>query len=90
MIRYISDTKQTVESTFHEPTVSCILDLWEELRLYFAVTKSSEHCYMAEVLNSMYRDPQNILYLTFLKSGMRLKITHWISGVRFGSSAMDC
>ncbi|KAI4829499.1 hypothetical protein KUCAC02_023539, partial [Chaenocephalus aceratus] len=32
------------------------------------VTKSSENCYMAEVLHSMYSDPQNILYLTFLKS----------------------
>ena len=51
-----------------EPAVSCILDQWEELRLHFAVTKSSEHCYMAEVLYSMYSDPQNILYLTFLKS----------------------
>lgn len=51
-----------------EPAVSRILDQWEELRLHFAVTKSSEHCYMAEVLYSMYSDPQNILYLTFLKS----------------------
>ena len=51
-----------------EPVVSCILDQWEELRLHFAVTKSSEHCHMAEVLYSMYSDPQNILYLTFLKS----------------------
>ncbi|KAL7382723.1 hypothetical protein ABVT39_026993 [Epinephelus coioides] len=42
--------------------------LWEELKLHFAVTKSSEHCYMAEVLHSMYSDPQNMLYLTFLKS----------------------
>ena len=51
-----------------EPAVSRILDQWEELRLHFAVTKSSEHCYLAEVLYSMYSDPQNILYLTFLKS----------------------
>ncbi|KAL0152560.1 hypothetical protein M9458_008748, partial [Cirrhinus mrigala] len=51
-----------------EPAVSRILDQWEELRLHFSVTKSSEHCYMAEVLYSMYSDPQNILYLTFLKS----------------------
>jgi hypothetical protein len=51
-----------------EPAVSCILDQWEELRLHFTVTKSSEHCYMAERLYSMYSDPQNILDLTFLKS----------------------
>jgi hypothetical protein len=51
-----------------ESVVSRILDQWEEIRLHFAVTKSSEHCYMAEVLYSMYSDPQNILYLTFLKS----------------------
>ncbi|KAL7389423.1 hypothetical protein ABVT39_003569 [Epinephelus coioides] len=50
-----------------EPAVSRILDQWEELKLHFAVTKSSEHCYMAEVLHSMYSDPQNMLYLTFLK-----------------------
>ena len=51
-----------------EPAVSRILDQWEELKLHFEVTKSSEHCYMAEVLYSMYSDPQNVLYLTFLKS----------------------
>lgn len=51
-----------------EPAVSRILDQWEELRLHFSVTRSSEHCYMAEVLHSMHSDPQNILYLTFLKS----------------------
>jgi hypothetical protein len=48
-----------------EPAVLHILDQWEELRLHFVVTKSSEHCYMAEVLYSMYSDPQNILYLAF-------------------------
>lgn len=42
--------------------------LYTQCKLHFAVTKSSEHCYMAEVLYSMYRDPQNSLYLTFFKS----------------------
>ena len=51
-----------------EPAVSRILDQWEELKLHFSITKFSEHCYMAEVLYSMYNDPQNVLYLTFLKS----------------------
>lgn len=51
-----------------ELAVSRILDQGEELRLHFAVTKSSEHCYMAEDLYSMYSHPQNILYLPFLKS----------------------
>ncbi|KAJ4934815.1 hypothetical protein JOQ06_007597 [Pogonophryne albipinna] len=51
-----------------EPAITRILDQWEALQLHFAVTKSSEQCYMAEVLHSMYSDPQNILYLTFLKS----------------------
>jgi len=52
-----------------EPAVTRILDQWEALKLHFAVTKSSEHCYMAEVLHSMYSDPQNILSLTFLNVG---------------------
>ena len=51
-----------------EPAVSRILDQWEELKPHFSITKSSEHCYMAEVLYSMYNDPQNVFYLTFLKS----------------------
>ncbi len=51
-----------------EPGVSRILDQWEALKLHFVLTKSSEHCYIAEVLHSMYSDPQNFLYLTFLKS----------------------
>lgn len=32
-----------------EPAVCRILDQWDELKLNFSVTKSSEHCYMAEV-----------------------------------------
>lgn len=58
-----------------EPAVSRILDQWEELRLHFEVTKSSEHRCMVEVSNSMNRELQNILYLTFLKSvlGVPLK-----------------
>lgn len=51
-----------------EPAVSHILDQWEALKLHFAFTKSSEHCYMVEILYSMYSDPQNILYLKFSKS----------------------
>lgn len=51
-----------------EPAVSRILDQWEELKLHFSLTMASEHCYMADVLHSMYSDPQNLLYLTYLKS----------------------
>uniref|UniRef100_A0A1A7ZYI7 Uncharacterized protein n=1 Tax=Nothobranchius furzeri TaxID=105023 RepID=A0A1A7ZYI7_NOTFU len=51
-----------------EPAVSRLLSQWEELKLHFSLTKTSEHCYMADVLHSMYADPQNLLYLTYLKS----------------------
>lgn len=44
------------------------MDQWDELRQHFVVTKSSEHCYMAKVLYSMFNDPQNIIYITFVKS----------------------
>ncbi|KAL3983368.1 KRAB domain-containing zinc finger protein [Sarotherodon galilaeus] len=45
--------------------VSTFLGLFE---LEGGDAKSSEYCYMAEVLYSMYNDPQNTLYMTFLKS----------------------
>ncbi len=48
--------------------MSRILDQWEELKLHFSLTMASEHCYMADVQHSMYSDPQNLLYLTYLKS----------------------
>ncbi len=51
-----------------EPAVSRILDQWEELKLHFSLTMASEHCYMADVLHSMYSDLQNLLYLTYLRS----------------------
>ncbi len=39
--------------------MSKILDEWEELKLHFSLT---------DVLHSMHSDPQNLLYLTYLKS----------------------
>lgn len=51
-----------------EPAVTRILDQWEELKLHFELTKTSEHCYMADVLHAMYMDKTNYVYLTFLKS----------------------
>ncbi|KAK6307344.1 hypothetical protein J4Q44_G00224920 [Coregonus suidteri] len=54
-----------------EPAVSRILDQWEELRLNFAVTKSSEHCYMTEVYEntgSLRKAPMVTLTLRESKS----------------------
>ena len=51
-----------------EPAMTRILDQWDELKLHFSFTMAREHCYMADVLHSMYSDPQNLRYLTFLES----------------------
>lgn len=50
-----------------EPAVSRILDQWLELKLLFEVARRDEHCYMADMLYSMYNDPANHLYLLYLK-----------------------
>ncbi|KAL0830039.1 hypothetical protein ABMA28_003497 [Loxostege sticticalis] len=50
-----------------EPAVVRILDQWEELKLLFQVARSSEQCYMAEMLYNMYNDPVNHLYLIYIK-----------------------
>lgn len=51
-----------------EPAVTHILSQWEELKLHFELTKASEHCYMVDVLHTMYMDKTNYVYLTFLRS----------------------
>jgi hypothetical protein len=50
-----------------EPVVTCILSQWEELKLHFELTNASEHCYMVDVLHTMYMDKTNCVYLTFLQ-----------------------
>lgn len=51
-----------------EPVVTRILSQWEELKLHFELAKASEHCYMADVLHTMYMDKTNYVYLQFFKS----------------------
>lgn len=50
-----------------ERAVSRILEQWLELKLLFEVARRNENCYMAETLYNMYNDPQNHLYLLYLK-----------------------
>lgn len=50
-----------------EPAVTRILSQWEELRMHFNITRSSEKCYSAEMLFNMYSDPINKLYMLFLR-----------------------
>ncbi|XP_068205152.1 uncharacterized protein [Palaemon carinicauda] len=50
-----------------EPAVTRILSQWDELKLHFEITRSSEKCYTAESLFDMYSDPVNKLYLLFMR-----------------------
>lgn len=43
-----------------------ILEQWDELKLHFTLCKDKYHCYDAEILSEMYKDPVNKLYLVFL------------------------
>ena len=50
-----------------EPAVSHILNQYNELKLHFDLSKQKEKCYTAQMLSAMYNDPQNLLYLSYLK-----------------------
>lgn len=50
-----------------EPAVTRIIAQWEELRMHFNLPRSSEKCYTAEMLFTMYSDPINKLYMLFLR-----------------------
>ncbi|KAH6928076.1 hypothetical protein HPB50_011343 [Hyalomma asiaticum] len=43
-----------------------ILEQWGEVKLHFTVFKGKYHCYDAEILSEMYRDPVKKLYVVFL------------------------
>ncbi|CAH1109742.1 unnamed protein product [Psylliodes chrysocephalus] len=49
-----------------EPAVKRIKDQWETLRDHFNIVRLSDNCYTAELLHSMYNDPNNLVYLTFI------------------------
>ena len=46
--------------------VKKILDQWDALTLHFQVSRNSERCFTAEQLYSMFSNPINKAYLTFL------------------------
>lgn len=50
------------------PAVCRILQQWDELKLHFSICKTRENCYTAELLHSMFEDPNNLLYLTYIQS----------------------
>lgn len=50
-----------------EPAICRILEQWIELKLLFQVSRSSENCYMAELLYGLYNDPANHLFLIYIK-----------------------
>ncbi|CAG4963605.1 unnamed protein product [Parnassius apollo] len=50
-----------------EPAVCRILDQWIELKTLFEIARRDEHCYTAEILYNMYNDPQDHLYLLYIR-----------------------
>ena len=47
--------------------VKRVLDQWNVLRKFFQQAASQEKCYTARQLDQIYKDPQNYVYLIFLK-----------------------
>ncbi|XP_062141902.1 uncharacterized protein LOC133849882 [Drosophila sulfurigaster albostrigata] len=50
-----------------ENAVSRIADQWTELKLHFELAATSEKCHKAHILNGLYKDDVNYLYLLFLR-----------------------
>ncbi|XP_053951233.1 uncharacterized protein LOC128858736 [Anastrepha ludens] len=50
-----------------ESAVSRIVDQWTELKLHFELAATTEKCHKAHILNGLYKDDTNYLYLVFLK-----------------------
>ncbi|CAF4858630.1 unnamed protein product [Pieris macdunnoughi] len=51
-----------------EAVVQRILDQWQELKLFFEIARTKNNCYTAELLHNSYKDPQNKVYLMYIKS----------------------
>lgn len=51
-----------------------ILDQEDALKLHFSLQSDSEHCYSARILNEMYSDKSNILYMHFLQPVLKEKL----------------
>ncbi|KAJ1174106.1 hypothetical protein NDU88_005929 [Pleurodeles waltl] len=47
--------------------VERLLEQYDALSLHFSTASSVEHCYVARMLQEMYHEETNLLYLTFLK-----------------------
>ncbi|XP_053960547.1 uncharacterized protein LOC128864816 [Anastrepha ludens] len=50
-----------------ETAVSRVIDQWEELKLHFSIAAIDEKCTKAKMLQSMYNERINYLYLLFLR-----------------------
>ena len=51
--------------------MNVILDQWDALQLHFEMAASSERCHMARMLNNVYKDPQNKLYLLYARKVLK-------------------
>ena len=51
--------------------INVILDEWEPLKLHFEMAASKERCYTAQELFDAYKDPQNRLYLLFIRKVLK-------------------
>lgn len=51
-----------------EPVKQKILDQWQELKLFIEIAKTKTNCYTSELLCNSYKDPQNKVYLMYIKT----------------------
>lgn len=51
--------------------INVIIDQWDALLLHFEISVSNERCHTAKQLSQAYRDPQNILYLLFVRNTLK-------------------
>lgn len=51
-----------------EPAINRILEQYTELTLHFQLARRKAHCYTAELLYNMYKDPVNKVYLYYIQT----------------------
>ncbi|KAK4325120.1 hypothetical protein Pmani_004275 [Petrolisthes manimaculis] len=51
--------------------MNAILDQWEALQLHFEMAASNERSHTARVLNDAYKDPQNKLYMLYVRKVLK-------------------
>ncbi|XP_078521674.1 uncharacterized protein LOC144828067 [Lissotriton helveticus] len=67
--------------------VDRLLEQYDALKLHFCTASYVEHCYAARMLQEMYQDEINLLYLTFLKPMLQqIKVVNKIFQLESGDT----